>query len=132
MKIQGKNVIITGGASGVGKELTMQMLKLGCNVAAIDINGENLEKLKEELNSERLKTYVVDMGDVELIKEFREKYKKDYSDVDIIINNAGIIQPFVKVSELDDKTINKVMNVNFFGPVNLIRFFIYLPLLNFS
>ena len=75
MKIQGKNVIITGGASGVGKELTMQMLKLGCNVAAIDINGENLEKLKEELNSERLKTYVVDMGDVESIKGFREKWK---------------------------------------------------------
>lgn len=123
MKIKGKNVIITGGASGVGKELTKQMLKLGCNVASIDINAENLKKLKEELNSKRLKTYVVDMGNVESIKEFRENYKKDYSDVDIIINNAGIIQPFVKVEELDDKTINKVMNVNFFGPVNLIRFF---------
>lgn len=123
MKIKGKNVIITGGASGVGKELTKQMLKCGCNVATIDINGENLEKLKEELNSKRLKTYVVDMGDIESIKEFRKKYKQDYSDVDIIINNAGIIQPFVKVEELDDKIINKVMNVNFFGPVNLIRFF---------
>ena len=123
MKIKGKNVIITGGASGVGKELTKQMLKLGCNVASIDINAENLEKLKEELNSKRLRTYVVDMGSIESIKEFRENYKKDYSDVDIIINNAGIIQPFVKVEELDDKTINKVMNVNFFGPVNLIRFF---------
>ena len=123
MKINGKNVIITGGASGVGKELTKQMLKCGCNVAAIDINEENLEKLKEELNSKRLKTYVVDMGNIESIKEFRENYKKDYSDVDIIINNAGIIQPFVRVESLDDKTINKVMNVNFFGPVNLIRFF---------
>jgi len=123
MKIKGKNVIITGGASGVGKELTKQMLERGCNVCAIDINGENLEKLKEELNSKRLRTYVVDMGDVESIKEFRNKYKNDYSDVDIIINNAGIIQPFVKVESLDDKTINKVMNVNFFGPVNLIRFF---------
>ena len=123
MKIKNKNVIITGGASGVGKELTRQMLERGCNVAAIDINEENLEKLKEELNSKKLRTYVVDMGNEESIKEFREKYKKDYSDVDIIINNAGIIQPFVKVSELDDKTINKVMNVNFFGPVNLIRFF---------
>ena len=99
------------------------MLKSGCNVAAIDINEENLEKLKEELNSNRLKTYVVDMGNNESIKEFRENYKKDYSDVDIIINNAGIIQPFVKVEGLDDKTINKVMNVNFYGPVNLIRFF---------
>jgi len=123
MKIKGKNVIITGGASGVGRELTKQMLEYDCNVAAIDINEENLEKLKEELNSKKLKTYVVDMGNIESIKQFRENYKKDYSDVDIIINNAGIIQPFVKVELLDDKTINKVMNVNFFGPVNLIRFF---------
>ena len=123
MKIKGKNVIVTGGASGVGKELTKQLLEHGCNVAAIDINGENLENLKKELDSKNLKTYVVDMGDVESIKAFRENYKKDYSDVDIIINNAGIIQPFVKVSELEDKTINKVMNVNFFGPVNLIRLF---------
>lgn len=123
MKIKGKNVIITGGASGVGKELTKQMLKCGCNVASIDINEENLKKLKEELDSTRLKTYVVDMADVESIKRFRENYKKDYSDADIIINNAGIIQPFVKVEQLDDNTINKVMNVNFFGPVNLIRFF---------
>ena len=123
MIIKGKNVIVTGGASGVGKELTKQMLDRGCNVAAIDINEENLKKLEEELNSQNLKTYVVDMGDVESIRSFREQYKKDYTDVDIIINNAGIIQPFVKVEELDDKTINKVMNVNFFGPVNLIRFF---------
>ena len=42
MKIKGKNVIITGGASGVGKELTKQMIKCGCNVASIDINEENL------------------------------------------------------------------------------------------
>jgi len=123
MEIKGKNVIVTGGASGVGKELTKQLLEHGCNVAAIDINGKNLENLKKELDSKRLRTYVVDMGDVESIKAFRENYKKEYSDVDIIINNAGIIQPFVKVGELEDKTINKVMNVNFFGPVNLIRFF---------
>ena len=123
MIIKGKNVIVTGAASGVGKELVIQMLKKGGKVAAVDINLENLEKLKEEVNSSRLKTYVVDMGDNESIKKFREDYKKDYSDVDIIINNAGIIQPFVNVSELDDNTINKVMNVNFFGPVNLIRYF---------
>ena len=63
------------------------------------------------------------MGSSESILKFREEYKKDYSDVDIIINNAGIIQPFVDVEHLDDNTINKVMNVNFFGPVNLIRYF---------
>ena len=111
MEIIGKNIIVTGAASGVGKELTKQMLKKGGLVAAVDINEDNL------------KTFVVDMGSLESIEKFRKDYKKEYSDVDIIINNAGIIQPFVKVEDLDEKVINKVMNVNFFGPVHLIRYF---------
>ena len=123
MEIKGRNIIVTGAASGVGKELTKQLLNKGGNIAAIDINEDNLKILKEELNSDKLKTYVVNMGSQESIKKFREDYKKDYSDVDIIINNAGIIQPFVNVEQLDDDTINRVMNVNFFGPVNLIRYF---------
>jgi len=123
MEIRKQNVIVTGAASGLGLELTKQLLNEGANVAAVDINEENLEKLELDLNSKRLKTYVVDMGNVDSIKKFREDYKKDYSDVDIIINNAGIIQPFVKVDSLDDNTINKVMNINFFGPLNLIRLF---------
>ena len=123
MEIKGKNIIVTGAASGVGKELTKQMLKKGGLVAAVDINEDNLKVLKEELNSDKLKTFVVDMGSIESIEKFRKDYIKEYSDVDIIINNAGIIQPFVKVEGLDEKTINKVMNVNFFGPVHLIRYF---------
>lgn len=121
MQINKKNVIITGAASGVGKELTKQMLKKGAYVAALDINEENLSILKQELNSKRLKTYKVDMGNAESIKSFTEEYRKEF-DVDIIINNAGIIQPFVKVENIEDNVIDKVMNVNFFGPVNLIRY----------
>ena len=123
MEIRNQNVIITGAASGLGLELTKQMLAEGANVAAVDINADNLNKLTAELNTDKLKTYVVDMGNVDSIIKFREDYKRDYSDVDIIINNAGIIQPFIKAGELDDATINKVMNVNFFGPVNLIKVF---------
>lgn len=123
MEIKRQNVIVTGAASGLGLELTKKFLAEGANVAAVDINEENLKKLELDLNSKHLKTYVVDMGNVESIKKFREDYKKDYSDVDIIVNNAGIIQPFVKVEKLDDNIINKTMNVNFFGPLNLIRFF---------
>ena len=123
MEINKQNVIVTGAASGLGLELTKQLLAEGANVAAVDINEDNLKKLEVDLNSSHLKTYIVDMGNVESIKKFREDYKKDYSDVDIIINNAGIIQPFVKVEALDDNIINKTMNVNFFGPLNLIRLF---------
>ena len=123
MELKNKNAIVTGAGSGVGKELVKQMLKKGCRVAAVDVNEDSLKKLEEEIKSKKLKTYVVDMGSEKSIKKFREDYKNDYSDVDVIVNNAGIIQPFVSVDKLDDKTINRVMNINFFGPVNLIRFF---------
>ena len=123
MEVKNQNVIVTGAASGLGLELTKQLLNEGANVAALDINEENLEKLKQELNTDKLKTYVVDMGNSDSILKFKEEYKKDYDDVNILINNAGIIQPFVKVGSLDDKTINRVMNINFFGPLNLIRYF---------
>lgn len=124
MKIENKNVIITGGASGIGKQLVLQMLAKGANVAALDIDEKGLEQLKKEVGNKNLKTYVVNMGDKESIKEFKPKYLKDFADVDILINNAGIIQPFKCFEDLDDETIERIMNVNFCGPVNLIREFV--------
>lgn len=123
MELKRKNVIVTGAASGVGKELTKQLLAKGCKVAGIDISAENLQKLKEELNNPNLNTYVLDVSNEESILKFRDLYHETYHDVDVIINNAGIIQPFTKVENLDNNTINRVMNVNFFGPLNLIRHF---------
>lgn len=124
MKIENKNVIITGGASGLGKQLVLQMLEKGANVAALDVNDKALKELKKELKGKNLKTYVVNIADKQSIKEFKTAYLKDFKDVDILINNAGIIQPFVYVEDLDDETIDRIMNVNFFGPLNLTRSFI--------
>ena len=50
METNKKNIIITGAASGVGKELTKQMIKKGAYVAALDINEDNLNTLKQEIN----------------------------------------------------------------------------------
>ncbi len=124
MEIKNKNVIVTGAASGVGKELTKQLLSKGAFVAALDINEENLKLLKDELKTDKLKIYVVDVSNSESIANFKNAFDKDFDKLDILINNAGIIQPFVHVSDLDDKTINRVMNINFFGPLNLIRAFL--------
>lgn len=76
------------------------------------------------MNSEKLSTYEIDMSDQEAIIKFKNKYTEK---VDILINNAGIIQPFITVEELENDVITKVMNVNFFGPVALTKLF--LPIL---
>ena len=123
MKIKNKNIIITGAGSGIGRELTLQLLNKGASVIALDINKDNLKFLENELNNKNLKTYAVDISDLDSLNQFKDEYYKENNSVDIIINNAGIIQPFVNVDKIEENTINKVMNVNFFGPLRLTRLF---------
>lgn len=121
MEVNNKKIIITGGANGIGKELTKQLISKGAYVSALDINIDNLNKLKEELNTDKLSTYVVDVSNTDSINDFKIKYFEEQKYVDILINNAGIVQPFLAVNELKDEDIKRVMNVNFFGVVNLTR-----------
>lgn len=121
MKVKNKNIILTGAGSGIGKELTIQLLNKGATVIALDINKENLAKLKTETNNVRLFTHIVDVSSEESINEFKKEYTQKNLNVDGIINNAGIIQPFNNVDKLEMNIINKVMNVNFYGPLRLTK-----------
>lgn len=124
MEVKDKKVILTGAADGIGKELTKQLLNKGAFVYGLDINGEKLAKLKDELNTDRLVTYIVDVSSKENLINFKEQFIKDNGRVDILINNAGIVQPFLNIEDLQDDVISRVMNVNFYGPMNLCRLFI--------
>jgi len=124
MKVKDKKIVVTGGGAGIGRELVLQLLKRGATVITLDINKEGLNKTKELANSEKLFTYVVDMSNYDSLKNFKTECFKNHGVVDGLINNAGIIQPFVNVNALDDKTVDKVMDVNFYGPVNLTRLFL--------
>lgn len=123
MEIKNKKVVITGGANGIGKEITKHLIAEGAYVGVVDINEESLEKLKEEQSSKNLKTYQVDITDTEALNKFKKKYLEDFAGVDILINNAGIVQPFQTINELSDETINRVMKINFFSQVALVRLF---------
>ncbi|NLA33174.1 MAG: SDR family oxidoreductase [Mollicutes bacterium] len=125
MKVKNKKIIVTGGGAGIGRELVLQLIKLGAKeVIALDINEEGLKETKKLVNSDKVTTYTLDITDYPALKKFEKEYFKNHEYIDCLINNAGIIQPFVKVKELEDKTVDLVMDVNFFGPVNLTRLFI--------
>jgi len=124
MKVKNKKIIITGAGSGIGKELTKELIKRGAKVVALDINEANLVALKTEINSLSLSTYVVDVSSKEALINFKNTCTEKEGFIDGLINNAGIIQPFINVEKLDEETINRVMNINFYGPLNLTRLFI--------
>lgn len=125
MKAEGKNIIVTGGGGGVGRELVLQLLKKGATVLAIDINLEALnETVKIAGNSNKLFVYVVDISKKEDVHWFAEQVIKEHQEIDGIINNAGIIQPFVHLNELEMDRIERVMNINFYGTLYMVKEFL--------
>lgn len=125
MKVKDKVVVVTGAGSGMGKEITLLLLKRGARVAAVDLRNETLEELKKTAGAEEnLQTYVVDISDKSAVDKLPEEVISNQGQVDILINNAGIIQPFIKVNDLDFDAINRVMNVNFYGPLYMIKAFL--------
>ena len=93
MKIKDSNVLITGGASGIGKIMGRMALEKGAKCLIIwDINEQNIAATIEELSAKgKVKGYRVDVGSVEAIREAYATVKEECGDVDILINNAGII-----------------------------------------
>jgi len=125
MNVKDKNMIVTGGGNGVGRELVLTLLSKGATVFAVDINIDALnETVRISGKNKRLYVYVVDISKKEAVASFAEEIMKEHGKVDGIINNAGIIQPFVKLNDLEFDRIDRVMNVNFYGTLYMIKVFL--------
>ncbi|ATB28472.1 SDR family NAD(P)-dependent oxidoreductase [Melittangium boletus] len=126
MKVQNKVVVVTGGGSGMGRELVLALLAKGASVAAVDINTSALEGTRElaGANRDKLATYTVNITDRGLVEALPGQVLSRFGTVDGIINNAGIIQPFVRLKDLDYAAIDRVMNVNLFGTLYMTKAFL--------
>lgn len=90
MLFQGKTVIITGGASGIGRQLTRAFAEEGARIAFIDVDktaGESNLRHLTEAGAEAF-FYEGDVGSREVLEHFAEAIKARYGRVDILINNA--------------------------------------------
>ena len=126
MKVSGKVVVVTGAGSGMGRELTLELVRRGAAVAAVDMRAEALaetKKLATDLGG-KVATYAMDITDAAAVAALPAKVEADLGAADALINNAGIIQKFVKVNELSMDDAMHVMKVNFDGPLSLIKAFL--------
>ncbi len=118
-RVKGKVIIITGGASGIGRETAITFAKEGGRIALFDMNEEKLKETEESiknLNAE-CKSYKVDVSNFKSVLETVTKVKEDFGAVDALINNAGItIDNFLTKMEIDDW--NKVIAINLTGTFN--------------
>lgn len=126
MKIQNKIIIVTGAGSGIGRELSLLLLRKQANVAAVDLNPEALAETRKiaGVGDDHFKAFVLDITDKEKVDALPGEVVKHFGSVDGLINNAGIIQKFIPVIDLPIDQINRVMNVNFYGMLNMTKAFL--------
>ena len=93
MEFKNKNVLVTGGASGIGKIMVRKSLERGAQKVIVwDINPTGLDSLKAEFSHlGEVQSFVVDISNLESIVHNAELTKKEVGKVDILINNAGIV-----------------------------------------
>lgn len=110
-----KRVLVTGGTKGIGLEVAKMMLALDYEIIVAGRNFTNFP-LK---NTENVQTIEVDLSNLDNLPKFIEQV----GDIDILINNAGYMQPKYKYDNYPKVAKEKLMNVNLHAPVELMNAF---------
>lgn len=126
MNFKNKTSIVTGGGNGLGRELVLNLLARDYRVIAVDINASALNETRDLAgsNSGKLHTAVLDITSRENVEDFAKQAIADHGRIDGIINNAGIIQPFIKIADLEYRVIDNVFDVDFFGTLYMTKAFL--------
>lgn len=132
MKVQESKVIVTGGASGMGRHFTLELCREGAQVAAFDLNPEGLNTLARESAGMpgKIFTYQVNVAKEQDVVEGVEKAWKDLGGINALVNNAGIFRDglLVKVDKASGKVSTmslanwqSVIDVDLTGPFLMTR-----------
>lgn len=119
MKFENANVLITGGASGIGKIMGRMALEKGAGCLIIwDINLTAIEAARTELGKiGRVKGYVVDVSNNAIVELAYGKTVADCGDIDILINCAGIVTSNRTFDQMSTDEIVRTMNINTLAPM---------------
>lgn len=114
--LEGKVVLLTGAAGGIGEALAKGMAGAGATLCNCDLNKERLQQLDEEIIQEggKSSSYVLNVADKESIQSCVDAIIADYGKIDVLINCAGINkrEGFLDVTE---ETYDRIMDVNLKG-----------------
>lgn len=123
MRLEGKSIVVTGASSGMGKAIVERFVKEGASVVAVARRLQRLEELKESLKEEPGKV-VIFQGDISK-REDNEKMidlaVSEFGKLDVLVNNAGIMDDMSGVGDATDEKFEQVMKVNVYGPMCAMR-----------
>ncbi len=122
MKLENKVALVTGAGSGIGRAIAELFVQEGARVLAADIRGDRLDEVSAGLNAaSALTTFTGNVGDRADNARMMTAVMDTYGRLDIVVNNAGIMDDFYPLADLDDALWDRVMAVNLDGPMVICR-----------
>lgn len=118
-RLAGRIAVVTGAASGIGRAVAVEFAREGATVIGTDVNGERLAETAE-LVGEGIRIVTGDLTSPDAVRELAQA-AEEAGGADILVNNAGIMDYFLPVTELDDETWTRVIDVNVTAPMQLMR-----------
>ena len=115
-----RTAIVTGGAQGFGFDISKRLLESGASVIIWDNDSKATEKAIKDLDSPNLSSHVVDVSNYGEVDKTVNEITKN-SNIDILINNAGITGPTATLWEYDIEMWKKVVEINLMGTFNCCR-----------
>lgn len=109
-----KNIIVTGGAQGIGKTMVVSLLKNGYAVTVFEIDEEAIDELKEEISEETVSMFCVDVSDENSVKDAIASSAEIHGNIYGLINNAAVAAN-KPLTELSLEEWNRVMGTNLTG-----------------
>ena len=125
LDIAGKNVVVTGAASGIGFAIAAACLAQGGNVVLADIERRSLDAAVDALGpGDHVSTFMVDVRRPEQLNELREHVDATFGGADLLCNNAGVMPTAGLLWETPAADLQWVSEVNLWGVVHGIRAFV--------
>jgi len=122
---RGKNAVITGAASGIGKEIAIQLSRIGTNLVISDINEEKLEEVKKIAESHNVKviSFICDVTKRAQVSELAKKAISEFKEIHFLFSNAGIAVGG-HFEDIDNNQWKRIININVWGMIYVIKAFI--------
>ncbi len=115
-----RTAIVTGGAQGFGLDITKRFLASGAKVIIWDKDTKMMEKALNALNNPNLSSHVIDISNYKEVENCAKSITTN-SNIDILINNAGITGPTASLWEYDIEVWKKIIDINLIGTFNCCR-----------
>ncbi|MFC3418711.1 SDR family oxidoreductase [Salinicoccus hispanicus] len=122
-KLEGKVAIVTGAASGMGRAIAKLYAKEGAKVVVADFNMEGAETVAKEIMEDggTAKAMSVNVTDIDQIEKMIDTTIDEYGELNILVNNAGIMDGFEPVGEITDEKWDQIFDVNTKGVMRAMR-----------